>query len=144
MLATLGIGNDGVFRRALDRGAKLRRDSLPVRVAGVGEDSAHALDVVRISAGEDLQKVPCSGLPAELDSQRETVARPPPEVDDDCVRRIRGDRIQVRRPCGRDDLHLFGKGTEMLDGLCRVKRPADQDDAQASSLGAVALLVLLA
>jgi hypothetical protein len=95
------------------------------------EDRAHALDLVGLAAGEDLRRVPRGGLPAQLDPDYEPVARAAVEVDHDGVGWIGGKRLQLGRARGRNDLDLFGERLQTLGRAGSVRRPGDQNDAQA-------------
>jgi hypothetical protein len=66
-----------------------------------------------------------------VDPDHEPVAWTPVEVDHDGVRRVGGERLQVRRALRRDDVDFVGERAEALDRVSGVRRPRDQDDAQA-------------
>ncbi|HKF13692.1 MAG TPA: hypothetical protein VKB13_00505 [Gaiellaceae bacterium] len=95
------------------------------------EDCSDAVDLLRSATGEDLGRMPRRRLAPEGDADDEAVARPAVEVDDDGVGGVSRECLQVGRALRRNGVDLLGERAQPLDGVRRVRRPGDQNDAQA-------------
>ena len=94
-------GTDRLVGRTLDCGAENRPDSVPVREPGVRKHLADPVYLIGAAAEEDPWKV------AKLDCDRDRFLRPLAEVEDDDIRRVGQEPVDVRL-----HVHLVGQRSE--------------------------------
>jgi hypothetical protein len=101
-----------LVRRSLERGAQNRSNPIPVGETRVREACPHKLDIGRLPADEDARQLP------ELGRNRQGFIGPLTQVDDNRVRRIGGELLEIGL-----DVDLVRECAQVRDRLGGVFRP---------------------